>query len=63
MARSLVGDTVGKVVGAEVVGLVGAGGVGLVGAGGVGAVMPILTAALATSPFNVMIPMIDQHLE
>ena len=55
MARSLVGDTVEEVLGVEVV--------GLVGARGVGAVIPILTAALATSPFYVMIPTIDQHLE
>ena len=62
-ARSLVGETVGKVVGAEVVGLVGVGGVGLLGVGGAGPEIPIFAAALATSPFIVMIPIIDQHLE
>ena len=58
----------GRSVGDEVAGSVGAGvAVGVegdgVGAGGVGSLIPIFTAALAISPFNVMIPIIAQHLE
>lgn len=58
----------GRSVGDEVVGSVGAGvavraeGDG-VGAGSVGSLIPIFTAALAISPFSVIIPIIAQHLE